>query len=327
MVKHASNQEEPKKLSEFVDYYEVCNRAEGKSAKTISWYSANLRHFYRYLKARHLPDSIDKIDTKLLREYVLYLLKRNKFDGHPYTPSRTELLSAATVHGHVRTVRAFFNWLVTEGLIQDSPARSLKPPKVAKKVVSTLSDEEIGAILDASKPTNPCNARNQTIFMLLLDTGMRIGELVNLRMGDVHMDEGLLKVIGKGKKERLVPIGSNAQRVLQRYFFRYRPEPAHPGIDNVFLSNHGYPLTENGTKLMFARLAQRSGVGRLHAHLCRHTFATRFLMNGGDVFTLQQILGHSTLEMVRRYVSLASNHIAIQHQRFSPLDRLNLSKV
>jgi len=327
MAKHVSNQEEAKKLSEFVDYYEVCNRAEGKSPKTISWYSANLRHFHRYLKSRHLPDSIDKIDTKLLREYVLYLLKRNRFDDHPYTPARAELLSAATIHGHVRTVRAFFNWLVKEGLIQDSPARNLKPPKVANKVVSTLSDEEIGAILDALKQTNPCNARNQTIFMLLLDTGLRIGELVNLGMGDVHMNEGFLKVIGKGKKERIAPIGSNAQRVLQRYFFRYRPRPAHSGIENVFLSNHGYPLTENSVKLMFARLAQRSGVQRLHAHLCRHTFATRFLMNGGDVFTLQQILGHSTLEMVRRYVSLASNHIAIQHQRFSPLDRLNLCKV
>lgn len=86
-------------------------------------------------------------------------------------------------------------------------------------------------------------------------------------------------------------------------------------------------LTENSTKLMFARLAQRSGAHRLHAHLCRHTFATRFLINGGDVFTLQQILGHSTFEMVRHYINLASNHVVIQHQRFSPLDRLNLRRV
>jgi site-specific recombinase XerD len=162
--------------------------------------------------------------------------------------------------------------------------------------------------------------------MLLLDTGLRIGELVNLKMGDTHIDDGFLKVMGKGKKERLVPIGSNAQRALQRYLFRYRPKPAHPGVDHVFLSIHGIPLTENSLKLMFARLASRSGIHRLHAHLCRHTFATRFLINGGDVFTLQQILGHSTLEMVRHYVNLASNHIAIQHQRFSPLDRLNLRK-
>ena len=86
-------------------------------------------------------------------------------------------------------------------------------------------------------------------------------------------------------------------------------------------------MTENGVKLIFARLAKASGVERLHAHLCRHTFATRFLLNGGDVFTLQQILGHSTLEMVRNYVNLAANHVAMQHHKYSPLDRLNLCRV
>ena len=116
------------------------------------------------------------------------------------------------------------------------------------------------------------------------------------------------------------------ERALHRYLFRYRPKPFHPGIDNVFLSVLGKPLTENGMKLIFHRLAKKSGVVRLHAHLCRHTFATRFLINGGDVFTLQQILGHSTLEMVRHYVNLAANHVAIQHQKFSPMDRRNIRK-
>jgi integrase/recombinase XerC/integrase/recombinase XerD len=138
------------------------------------------------------------------------------------------------------------------------------------------------------------------------------------------MNEGYLKVMGKGRKERIVPIGNNAQRALQRCLFRFRPKPFNPVIDNVFLSTSKKPLTENSVKLMFTRLSQRSGVYRLHAHLCRHTFATRFLINGGDVFTLQQILGHSTLEMVRHYVNLAASHVTIQHQKYSPLDRLNL---
>jgi len=325
MSTNVINQETVKKLSEFIDYYEICNRAEGKSTKTISWYSANLKSFRNYLKNRHLPDSLDHIDTKLLREYVLYLLKKTRYENHPYTPAKTELLSTSTVHGHVRTLRAFFNWVVVEGLAQNNPAKDLKPPKIVRKVVSTLSDEEIRAILN-SFGTSPTDARNQALFMILLDTGLRIGELVNLKMEDVHMDEGYLKVLGKGKKERIVPIGNNAQKVLQRYLFRFRPKPINPVVQNVFLSQSSNPLTENSMKLMFTRLAKRSGVCRLHAHLCRHTFATRFLINGGDVFTLQQILGHSTLEMVRHYVNLASSHIAIQHQKYSPLDRINLRK-
>ena len=140
--------------------------------------------------------------------------------------------------------------------------------RFTRKVVTTFSDREIESILNALSPTNPSEARNRTIFMILLDTGLRIGELINLSMEDTHMDEGFLKVTGKGKKERIVPIGSNAQRTLQRYLFRYRSNPALPRIDNVFLSIHGDPLTENSIKLMFARLAQRSGVQRLHAHLC-----------------------------------------------------------
>jgi integrase/recombinase XerC/integrase/recombinase XerD len=233
-------------------------------------------------------------------------------------------LSTSTVHGHVRTLRAFFSWLVRESILETNIAKDLKPPKQVKKVVSTLSDEEIVTVLNTLNLHNHYQARNKTIFILLLDTGLRIGELINLKMDDIHMSEGSLKVIGKGKKERMVPMGASVQRELQRYFFRYRPKPAYTSINNVFLSVHGKPLTENSIKLMFIRLARVSGVARLHAHLCRHTFATRFLMNGGDVFTLQQILGHSTLEMVRNYVSLASSHVAIQHQRYSPMDRINL---
>ena len=306
---HTRNQEKTNTLSELIGYYEVCNRAEGKSYRTIGWCSANLKRFCSYLKSRHLSESLDTIDKKLLREYVLYLLKRNRFENHPYAPVRTEPLSTATVHGHVRTLRAFFSWLVNEGLTEENIARDLKPPKLVKKAVSRLSDEEIIAIVHTLNLNSNCEARDLTIFMLMLDTGLRIGELVNLKMEDVHIGEGFLKVIGKGKKERIVPIGNNAQKALQRYVFRYRARPAHAGSKNVFLSVHGTPLTENSIKLTFARLAKKSGVQRLHAHLCRHTFATRFLINGGDVFALQQILGHSTLEIVRHYVNLASSDI------------------
>ncbi len=288
-------EEKAHKLSDLINYYETCNRAESKSLRTITWYSANLASFLAYLKSRHLPDSVEDIDIKLLRDYVLYLMKRRRFENHPYTSPSTEPLSSSTIHGHVRTLRAFFNWLAREGFIGSSTAKELRPPKVVQKVVSTLSDEEILSVLRMFSPGNNSEMRNQTIFMVLLDTGLRIGELVSLQMDNANMTEGLLKVMGKGKKERIVPVGNKAQKALQRYIFRNRPNPAHSGIENVFLSVHGTPLTENSVKLMFARLARRSGVSRLHAHLCRHTFATRFLINGGDVFTLHQILGHSTL--------------------------------
>ena len=240
------------KLAELIDYYEVCNRAEGKSSKTISWYSENLKHFHSYLKSRHSPDEINNIDTKLLREYVLYLFKRNKYQDHPYTPAKDTPLSTATIHGHVRTLRAFFGWLTKEEFINQNPTTGLKPPKLDQKVITILSDEEIRNTINTFNPKQTSDARNQTIFMMLVDTGLRIGEIIRLKMDDLHLDEGIIKVLGKGKKERFVPIGSNSQKVLQRYLFRYRPKLNDSQHDYVFLSTGGNPLTENGLKLMVA---------------------------------------------------------------------------
>jgi site-specific recombinase XerD len=160
MTAQIAVENESKSLLECIDYYEICNRAEDKSPKTVAWYTANLNSFYNYLKSHHLPHIADKIDIKVLRQYALYLLKKNKYQGHPITPEKQEPLSVSSVHGHVRTLRAFFIWLVAEGLIETNPAKDLKPPKVYQKVVSTLSDEEIRAILAVFTPMNSSNSRN-----------------------------------------------------------------------------------------------------------------------------------------------------------------------
>ena len=309
------------KLYELIDYYEVCNRCANKSPRTITWYTENLNQFMEYLKDHKLSDSIDSIDIKVLREYVLYLFKRKRFPGKKHNGNDPGTLSPLSVHGHVRTLKAFFNWLANEELIPQNPAKQLKPPKVPKTLVSILSDKEIAHIMNSFSKGNSLEMRNQTIFMLLIDTGIRIGEAIRLKLDDLYLNDGYIKVFGKGQRERIVPIGNNVQKAIHRYLFRYRQQSADSNISNIFLSIYNKPLTDNGVKIVFRRLAQRTGIKRLHAHLCRHTFATKFLSNGGDIFTLQKILGHSTLEMVRRYSNLNSDHIRAQHQRFSPMDR------
>lgn len=144
-------------------------------------------------------------------------------------------------------------------------------------------------------------------------------------MSDLHIEECYVKVMGKGQKERIVSFGSSGQKALMKYIFHFRLEPLTD--DRVFLNLDGRPMTEAGLKLMIQRLAQSSGVKRLHAHLLRHTFAVNYLMNGGDVLTLQQILGHTTLEIVRHYINLANAHVMTQHMRFSAVDQMNLRQV
>lgn len=128
--------------------------------------------------------------------------------------------------------------------------------------------------------------------------------------------------MGKGSKERIVPIGKYVQMTLWHYVDKVRPKPFSGDCDNLFLSREGKPITVNTIKLMFSRLARASGVKRLHAHLCRHTFAINYLMNGGDIFSLREIVGHTTLDMVNHYLHFTSTQITEQHHKYSPMDKL-----
>ncbi len=128
--------------------------------------------------------------------------------------------------------------------------------------------------------------------------------------------------MGKGAKERVVPIGKYVSMKLWHYVDRVRPRPTISGCDNLFLSRGGKPITANAIKLVFSRLAKSSGVERFHAHLCRHTFAINYLLNGGDIFSLKEILGHTTLAMVSHYLHFTSSQITDKHHKYSPMDKL-----
>jgi site-specific recombinase XerD len=139
---------------------------------------------------------------------------------------------------------------------------------------------------------------------------------------NLNLKDGYIKVTGKGNKERVVPIGEYVRRVLWSYIDKARSEPASPGFNNLFVTTGGHTITVNTIKLLFTRLAKSSGVARLHAHLCRHTFAINYLMNGGDIFSLNEILGHTTLTMVSHYLHFTSSQITAQHHKYSPMDKL-----
>jgi len=164
-------------------------------------------------------------------------------------------------------------------------------------------------------------ARNYAICALMLDSGLRLNEVVTLPIGAVHVLEGYVIVDGKGKKQRLVPLGLQSKRALIRYMGRVpRGEQKAP----LFVKDNLTPLRQSTVKDLFRKLKVRAGVPRLRPHLLRHSFATRYLENGGDIYSLQQILGHTSLEMVKKYVHLIPSKTVVCFPQFSPLD--NLSK-
>lgn len=315
-------------LSKLIECYEIFNLTEGKSPKTISWYTDTLVTFEKFLWNSRESTLLGDIGIQEVREFILYLQQKQKCNGSHGASSKDRRLSPFTVQGFVRSLKAFYTWLYQEGYVEDNELARLKLPKVPRNLVQTLSEEEIRQLLACLNPMTTVGARDMAIIMTFLDTGIRCSELAGLKLGDVHIEEGYIKVLGKGGRERIVPIGNSVRKAIQRYILHFRPEPLNPEtIEEAFLSLDGSPLTANAIKMLFARLAKRSGVKRLHARLCRHTFATDYLINGGDVFSLQQILGHSTLEMVRNYVNLASAQVRVQHHKYSPVDRMGMGRL
>jgi site-specific recombinase XerD len=222
----------------------------------------------------------------------------------------------------VRVLKVFSSWLYSEGYIDENRLKTLKLPKAPEIIVEPMTNEETRIVIETFNEKSPCGTRNKSIAELMNDTGLRAQEVATIKLADINLDKGYVKVMGKGGKERIVPIGRVVQRSLLKYVTIYRPKPKADECDNLFLSPSGAPITVNTIKLLFSRLAKASGVLRLHAHLCRHTFAINYLLNGGDIFSLQAILGHSTLDMVKHYLHFTSAQVAAQHHKYSPMDKL-----
>ena len=307
--------------------YRLSSLSEGKSQNTVAIVEAAVRYLEEFLAERGLPTDVAEIGTDELRRFSVYLRERPRFAHHRFTRPQPGHLSGHTVNGYMRAVQSFWAWLEREGFITENPFVRIKVPKAPKKVIPIFTEEQLRQIFDDIDTTSSTGYRDYTIILTLLDTGIRCSELTSLGLGDVNLDSRLLKVRGKGSKERLVPIGAKVQKAIWKYISRYRPEPAIPRYEQVFLTRDGYPLTKDRLEAIVERYGKKAGITgvRVSPHTFRHTMAVTFLRNGGDVFSLQRILGHSSLEVLRGYVNLAQSDISRVHQRNSPADNLGFT--
>lgn len=308
-------------IKELVTRYRQSNLAEGKSEKTISWYEEILRPFSNYLIETTRNCNLSNFTVDNARGYILSLRQKPKYLGHPFIPVQEVPVSSETLRCHTRVLKAFSSWLYREGYTQSNVLGNLKMPKASMKVMEPLSDEEIKRIIDSIDRKTMTGKRNHAIVVTLLDTGLRASEVAGITLGNMNLKDGYIKVMGKGSKERVVPVGKYTVTILWDYVQNVRPEPL-PDYDRLFLTVGGQSITVNTVKLLFSRLARSCGIKRLHAHLCRHTFAINYLLNGGDIFSLKEILGHTTLEMVNHYLHFTNHQITSQHHKYSPMDKL-----
>jgi len=315
-------------LSSLTQGYRLHAKTEGKSPKTIGIYTTALTVFENFLDQEGLPTDVTQVGVQELRRFILYLQGVKAYREHPFTKTQSNGLTGHTINCYLRAIRAFWGWLVSEEIIATNPFAKVRIPKAPRKVIPTFSESQIQALLIVIDTHTPAGFRDWTIILMLLDTGLRASELVGLKLKDINLDDGVVKVYGKGSKERIVPIGARVQRAMWKYLQRYRPQPPNPLCSNLFLTRSGEPLTVNRIEAVIenhGKIAQIEGV-RCSPHTLRHTFAISYLRNGGDVFSLQRILGHSSLDVVRIYVNIAEADVKAAHRRFSPADNLELRR-
>ena len=302
-----------------IEGYILNCRCEGKSEATIKTYQYRLTCFLWFCQMNNNPNEPQDLTPNHIRQFLWYLASAfNRWGGG--SSSARKPASQATANHYYRVLHSFFSWLQQEGFITDNPFGHIKAPKAGKNVVQALNPQEVEALLSKCSSKTFLDVRNRAIVMMLLDTGMRVFELANLRLDDIDMTTGSILVRrGKGNKQRVVRIGSKTQKALWRYMTLCR----HGSSDRLFLNQGGEPLGVTGIKLMIRRLGKKAGVHGVHVHRLRHTFAISFLRAGGDVFSLQYLLGHSTLVMTQRYLqSLNADDALDAHRRCSPLDNM-----
>lgn len=297
-------------LDEVVSDYLESLRAAGRSPRTIEWYGGFLAEFLQFADRSNGQVTLEQLTPPAVRRWLVALQAR------PQPPA------PASLAGRVRTLKAFGAWVASEYDLVVHPLRGVRTPSVPQVLVRSLRESEVVRLLETAETRSRIPERDAAIILLIVDTGLRVSEVVRLNIADVDFEVGRCRVFGKGAKERLVPIGRRARRALRRSIAaRRQPAPDAP----LFLGRDGQRLTIGGLQKLIRRLARASLDVRCSPHVLRHTFARSFLTNGGDVFSLQRILGHSptSLDVTRRYVQLLDEDLREAHRRASPVDHLN----
>ncbi len=242
---------------------------------------------------------------------------------------RAQGLAPTTLARRISAARSYFAHEVLVGNRTDNPAAEIEPPRRSRKLPRTLSPREAERLIEAAAGTTPRSLRDAALVELLYGAGLRVSEAVGLERAGVDLDERLVRCVGKGSKERIVPIGRSATEALRRYLSRGRPYLDRRYRPELFLNAQGGPLTRAGAFLILRRLAEKAGLepGRVHPHLLRHSFATHLLEGGADLRSVQEMLGHADLATPEVYVHVTDRRRRESYFQAHPhARRANVSK-
>ena len=280
-------------VKEFLFEQKLSNR----TSKTLRYYSDNLNQFLK----TPLPQYVNEVNVQHIKECM-----------------STKADAIYAMHGLYRALRSFFNWCIQQGYYTNAnPVTMIKPPKLPNRIIPIISPNEFKELLKLCGNTF-LGKRDKAIIMMLYDTGIRLQEIADLKLRDIDLEHGLIKVIGKGNKERIVKLGTLAIKSLWDYL-----KIRNSTLMELWLSEERRPLSANGISQAIKRLGIAVGIPNVSPHKFRHSFAVNYLRNGGDTFTLKILLGHTSLSVVQLYTkSLDTTDAVLAHIKYSPVDNL-----
>lgn len=291
-------------INDFIDYLRFERRL---SKNTIVSYQRDLEKYRFFLNRNKIKEILNVSNDQIL--YFLEFLYKTQ--------------NSSSVSRILSTLRTFYKYLVRDGKIQKNPFSSIKNPKQPKKILEILDEQEVKIFLESIPSSSYLELRDKAMFELLYSCGIRVSEIVDLKLSDIDFDEGLIRFIGKGNKERITPIGDTAKNCLDKYIraARYNLERERKS-ENVFLNRNGQKLTRQGFWKILKKYAGKVNTSKnLYPHLFRHSYATHMLERGADLRIVQELLGHSSISTTEIYTNINKKHVKETYFKYHPRDK------
>jgi len=291
--------------SGFENFKNYLKLERGLSDNSIKSYDYDLILFKKFLIENKINDTPLNCKPETIKNYLYKSFSDKK------SISQARSISA---------IKSFFNYLIFEGYIKDSPISNIESPKQEKKLPKVLTEEEIKKLINSIDLNHDFGQRNKTIIEILYGTGIRVSELVNLKLSNIFFKENIIKVIGKGNKERFVPFGEIASNEMKIYInYRNRLKIDSKSSDILFLNRYGRGLTRSMIFKIITDASKRVGLAKkISPHTLRHSFATHLIKNGADLRTIQLILGHESITTTEIYTHLDTSHLEEVLKKYHP---------
>ena len=289
------------------DFLKILKIEKGLAENSILSYKIDLAKYHAFIENRQRIDNIANVSQRNLRAYVRYLNAEN--------------ISPNSIKRAISCIRNYHQFLVSEGKMDNNPALQIDTPKVARKLPNVLSVEEIDKILHFIPKKAPMAKRDIAIFEMMYSCGLRVTELCNFKMSNILWDSEMIRVDGKGGRQRFVPIGPIARTNLKNYINKERPAliKKNPNIPELFLSRNGNKLTRMMIWILLKKWTSTAEITKeVSPHTLRHSFATHLLEGGADLRSVQEMLGHADISTTQIYTHLDKEHLKEVHRTFHP---------